>query len=362
MHHLTSLLKTTNAIRFSSVISISAVLLVALITVFNGCRLQRMLLAIDVASFVNNNAISEQPIVKRLQYLQTHNCSAETTARSLFLVGNVHEHQDNLLLSIAYYQSAQLTSSIKTLAQFKQANLHYALENRAVAFELWSEAGAEQFLQRKGIALRNEHHLAAARQFLEAAVTIDPKLIVSHYYLALIATEEGNWQEAIERASLVVKQKPTHLQALILIGNNHRQLGNYHLADEWYRKVAEINDGNHISLSLKLLGINALSQGELELAIEHFNRSLQVSPEHQHGELYYYLATTYGQLGEPQTATFYFERAHDANPSNQLYFDALANNYLMSSSLGKLSYICARVKDKEASLKRIEECEIDFGR
>jgi tetratricopeptide (TPR) repeat protein len=115
-----------------------------------------------------------------------------------------------------------------------------------------------------GITHLREGNLAAAQQALDTALKMRPNVAGVHYYLALVAKSQGEYDQALVHLKKIVAKHPRD-------------------------RVAR-NERGHLYLLMQ----------DYERAVLDFEKVLSIDPENP--EAYYYLIKAYGVIGETEKA------------------------------------------------------------
>jgi tetratricopeptide (TPR) repeat protein len=120
-----------------------------------------------------------------------------------------------------------------------------------------------------GIAYLNLLRYAEARQALERSLQIDSGLAETQFQLGLLASQQGNRQDAMLRWQKAVELQPRHPQALFNLGNVYLESGDLAQAERAFSRSLTTDPGNMKAEYNLALVLNKL--GKTEEAKEHFD-------------------------------------------------------------------------------------------
>ncbi len=131
----------------------------------------------------------------------------------------------------------------------------------------WLKLGADH--------LRAER-IAPAQNLFERILEVDPRHPDALHLLGLIAHKQGNSQKAVDLIQQAIARRPTNAFYLGTLGNTYKDLEQFDLAIESYRRA----------LALKLntadihnnLGVALHAQGKLDEAIQSYKKALEIIP------------------------------------------------------------------------------------
>lgn len=276
------------------------------------------------------------------------------------------EIDNHVAAAISGYQS--LTKSERSiLATLRTANLFEQSGNHAAALQLWRKVGADRTFSATGEAALKAGDLPQARAALELALEINHSSVSALRGLGQLHERERDWQQAERHyeAALALAPDDAKVQyglghvklelrdymaasahgaravaltpndpwAYVLTGNAYRLQKDYATAATWYQQLLNFDDWK--DLGMKFLGINALEQGNAELALSWL---VQVDASHTGGqpaEMFYWLGQTYMALGSLPQAQHEFEQALDAAPTNALYNMSLGDLFRRQGDLDR---------------------------
>ena len=111
---------------------------------------------------------------------------------------------------------------------------------------------------------------------LEQAVTSYPEGVKQNLLLGVTYLGQGKTQEAIAAYEKVLAMGPEYQWVKALIGEIYLKQGQYDLAEALFREVVDADIES--ALALKGLGLCAERRGEDVLAMEYYERSLEIAP------------------------------------------------------------------------------------
>jgi tetratricopeptide (TPR) repeat protein len=128
-----------------------------------------------------------------------------------------------------------------------------------------------------GLAYLNQQRYADARKALERSLQLDADLVEAEYELGVVASKEGNAQEAIQRLEHVVEEQPGHAKALLHLGTLYLQTEELEKAQSAFER-SEATDPTDPETEYQL---SLLSKriGKSEEARQHMERFRQLKQE-----------------------------------------------------------------------------------
>ena len=93
----------------------------------------------------------------------------------------------------------------------------------------------------------------------DVAARLNPDQLASHYYLALVARDQGNDKEAIERLEMLLQRYPEHAPSLVVLGGLLMGAERYPAAESRLREAVRLNPtsaraNNQLGLLLARMG------------------------------------------------------------------------------------------------------------
>jgi len=100
------------------------------------------------------------------------------------------------------------------------------------------------------------------------------------FFIAQKAFQNGYYETATGYLEKFLKQNPSHLEALILVGECYFYQGKYKLAKDYYSKIIkEFPNSKYLNLSYYSLGWSLFSEDNFKEALDIFQRFLEKFPE-----------------------------------------------------------------------------------
>ncbi|HXV21359.1 MAG TPA: tetratricopeptide repeat protein [Desulfuromonadales bacterium] len=171
------------------------------------------------------------------------------------------------------------------------ARLHFA-----VALE--REPSSTEALFGLGECLRRETETQGAVQIFTLVVKNDPDHVGAMLALARIYRSQGNYDLSLEWAGKALFKAPDAPEILTEMAVTSSHMGRDPMAEPMFRQVAELKPEQ--ASSHNNLGFNYLLQGKHDKAIESFSRALAIEPRNR--MLQNNLATAYFLNGEETRA------------------------------------------------------------
>jgi len=153
-------------------------------------------------------------------------------------------------------------------------------------------------LQRK--LKKNESAIAAYRE----ALILNPGLTEARFALAELLITEGELKTAIKELNIIVKNDPTNLKALEILGDNYRELGQIRKAAVQYQAGLKASPDS-VPLLLKTARLQLYQLNEIKLAVKTLQKSIQLEP--YNAEAHYMLGFAHKDLDDLDLAKAEFE-------------------------------------------------------
>ncbi|MGH9769941.1 MAG: tetratricopeptide repeat protein [Blastocatellia bacterium] len=180
---------------------------------------------------------------------------------------------------------------------------------KAVALDP-NSAAAHQLLGQAYLAQGTYEMLGEAKSEFVQAIALDPDLVWARFYLARIYLDLGLPRKAKEQLEAALGIRPNVPHLLSLLGEAHRQLGDFDLAVERNRRALEADPSFYAAnyyLGLAYLGLQKKAEAVREL--ETAAKSGPPVPD-----LYLTLGTIYAEQGDWERAIELFRRAATVAP------------------------------------------------
>ena len=224
--------------------------------------------------------IEEKKPEQALLELEKYHASHPETAESLTLYGRAHESTGDL-------------DSAERL--FKKA------------LQLDSNAVQPGFYLAKVYIRRN--NFDQARQILSEILKENKKFKPAYYLLAGLETQAGHPNEALKIYQSLIKVEPKELSALQMIGLLQIDLGDFAAAQNTVDNL--LSTFNNRPEGSRLKGLLLFRQKKYSEAITSLETSLKLQ---QHPLTYYFLGLSYYNTGQLELALNQFQKALDLNP------------------------------------------------
>ncbi|SET50703.1 Tetratricopeptide repeat-containing protein [Natronincola peptidivorans] len=156
-----------------------------------------------------------------------------------------------------------------------------------------------------GIEEKYKEHLQAL------LIEVEDMVQYEKGYEAVLA---GRPQEGLPLLEELKKRYEEWWNLLFFIGLAHRQLGAFHVALQYFKRVLELKE-NQVD-SIVELGLCYGALGEIEKSIEEFHRALAL--EEKNSEVLCNLAMMYFEIGDKTKAEKYINLSFDINPHDEI--------------------------------------------
>ncbi|MEM9596711.1 MAG: tetratricopeptide repeat protein [Acidobacteriota bacterium] len=130
-----------------------------------------------------------------------------------------------------------------------------------------------------GVLAGQEGDVATAKAKFEEALSLDANLFVAHSALAGIYLDEGNHQQALDSAQIVVTQDPGNPRGYRVLYEANRAIGNTEAAEEALLKLSELEKGADAAAMIFNEGAEALRVGDYKTGRERLEKALEMNPE-----------------------------------------------------------------------------------
>ncbi len=190
-----------------------------------------------------------------------------------------------------------------------------------------------------GIICAQQKDFAAATDYLEKAIHLQPNDITLQLHLANIFKIQGLFSKAAEILHQVIDTHPNYALALNNLGTIYYAQGKLSEAVNFYRAALE-KEPNYADAYYNL-GLALIKQNQLDSAIDAFQKLLDHVPEHFAAR--FHLACALMQQGKIPAALKQFLTIEEAHPHHLETQTNLATCYLKQGSLNeaKLHYLKA---------------------
>ena len=212
-----------------------------------------------------------------------------------YYLAHVHRDRGNLEQAFAYFQEAD------------------QLRPRDLATLVWL-----------GNIRLTQGRPGEARTFFEQALEAQPESLSARFGLGEVALAEEDFDQAVERLEEIRSLNPDIGAVHYPLGMAYRGLGNEEKAEEHLtlRENAEIQPGDPLLEALDAMldspgaferrGLEALEQQDLTVAVEEFQRGLELDPDNP--SLRHQLGTALFMMGDPAGAMTEFQRVVRTTP------------------------------------------------
>lgn len=148
-----------------------------------------------------------------------------------------------------------------------------------------------------------------AKKYLQEIIGLDPAHVAAHYLLATVETRSGNIDEALAVYQNLSKVNPKELHALYMVGLLQMDKGDIEAAQKSVDKILTQFPGR--SEGSRLNGLLLYRQDKFEEAILAFSESLKAQ---QHLLSYFFLGLSHYGTGQFELALNHFQKSLDLNP------------------------------------------------
>ena len=149
---------------------------------------------------------------------------------------------------------------------------------------------------------------------LKKAVTIRPEDATYCLNLGVVYCDVGQFDNGIEYLGKALEINPGYVLAYVNIGNVYRRQGKYPLAIGYFEKALELQTGRSQFHILMAIGDTYYKMGEHEKAIPHLRKAVGLNPNDANAHLL--LGLTYQELKRGDRAKVHFEKTLELEPEH----------------------------------------------
>jgi len=194
-------------------------------------------------------------------------------------------------------------------------------------YESMLQRGVRAFFDVEDLELVIDHYLhendaRRAKEALDFAKSQHPGSVELMYSEAVVLMNLGRLNKALEVLDALGKLEPWSAEVHLHKGSILSQLRNYRRAIEHYRKALELAEEGHDEILLDI-AFEHESLNQLEEAVSHLKRALEVNPENE-GVLHE-LAHCWERMGADQVAVAFFRQFTNEHPYSFVAWYNLGN-------------------------------------
>lgn len=194
-------------------------------------------------------------------------------------------------------------------------------------YESMLQRGTRAFFDVEDLELVIDHYLhendaRRAKEALDFAKAQHPGSVELMYSEAVVLMNLGRLNKALEVLDALGKLEPWSAEVHLHKGSILSQLRNYRRAIEHYRKALDLAEEGHDEILLDI-AFEHESLNQLEEAVSHLKRALEVNPENE-GVLHE-LAHCWERMGADQVAVAFFRQFTNEHPYSFVAWYNLGN-------------------------------------
>jgi tetratricopeptide (TPR) repeat protein len=181
---------------------------------------------------------------------------------------------------------------------------------------------AKLFLD-EGITLFKEEKYFEAIDSLRNALEINPFYGDAYKYLASVYFSLGEYRVSLANALPALKYANNDPDALLIVANSYRELGNYQQSEEYYKNIVE-KFPSYVEV-YRNLGELYLKMNRLSPALEMLGKADRINKNYWRN--YISFGNYYLKVGSLSKAEEYFKKAFNLNPTERQVYVALSDFY-----------------------------------
>jgi Tfp pilus assembly protein PilF len=203
-----------------------------------------------------------------------------------------------------------------------------------------------------------EHALALEK--FQAAIEKDPQFPQAHTALAELHYEMGNYQEAVTSAETAIAQSSAELNAMRVLYDAHRKLGNDEAAKEAQAALAAAGQATEEAKKIYNEGVGLHKAQDFSAALAKFEEAVAMDPNL--AAAYNALTTVTMQMENWEKAGEYAERLLELEPGHENALRIRYDAYVNTNQLDKLddALLDLAVVDKEFAATNLYNQGIAF--
>ena len=241
----------------------------------------------------------------------------------LYLQGLLEERAGRTAEAMAAYQEALRRDPNAEFLKKSLAGLYDVRSDTAVAisaYELYLEENPDnvEALAHVGQLYYLSGRFQEAREVLDRAVLLAPKNSTLHFWRALVAQEEGKWEDAVLHMKQAAKHNPDP-GLLLRLATYYSRLGQTKESIRVLNRLHRLQPDNPDFMYFLALAYE--DRGKPRSAIRWLDRALAISPDQP--ELHFHLALNWDKRKRFDKVEEHLLKAIEQDPHN-----ALALNYL----------------------------------
>lgn len=210
-------------------------------------------------------------------------------------------------------------------------------------------------LMKEGIAHAEAGNLFYASQCFAEVTRLDPRHADGWHMQALVASQERQFDRAIELFRHTVTLRPNFAEAHNNMGNVCKEAGRFDQAVECYRKAVRLRPDNAVFHSN--LGSGLHQMGEFDAAKKSFGKAIHLKPDYD--DAWCNLAVIHSILGEKDEKNKACEKTLELRPSYGQAYHMLAQDHTWKDKGARFAQMEKFLED--ASLPLEDRIHIGFA-
>lgn len=191
-----------------------------------------------------------------------------------------------------------------------------------ITISMWSENinNAKIFLD-NGVTLFNQEKYYEAIDSFRNAIEINPYYGDAYKYLAEVYYSLGDFNISLENSLTALKYANNDADAMLILANSYRELGNYDTAEKYYKKIVDMSP-SYVEVYRNLSELY-LKMNKLTLALSMLNKADRINSNYWRN--YISFGNYYLKNGNNIKAEEYYKKAFNLNPKERLVYVTLAD-------------------------------------
>lgn len=196
---------------------------------------------------------------------------------------------------------------------------------------LWADnsSNAKVFLDQGINFFKQERYFEAIDSFRNA-IENNPSYGDAYKYMGEVYFALGEFNASLENALMAIRYANNDVDAMLILANSYREVGNYDKSENYYKKVIDISPS--YAEVYRNLGELYLKMNKLPLALSMLNKADRMNKNYWRN--YISFGNYYLKNNNPEKAEELYKKAFNLNPTERMVYVTLADYF---SSTGNYS-------------------------